>query len=54
MWLLKYTSVLIIVGVLCMINEESRHDLVGQVIHWEMCKKFRFDHTNKWYMHVPA
>ena len=21
------------------------------VIHWELCKKFKFDHTNKWYMH---
>ena len=20
----------------------------------EMCKKFKFDHTNKWYMHNPA
>ena len=27
---------------------------VGRVIHWEMCKKFKFDHTNKWYMHNPA
>ena len=31
-----------------------RHDLVGKVIHWEMCKKFKFDHTNKWNMHNPA
>ena len=23
------------------------HDLMGNVIHWELCKKFRFDHTNK-------
>ena len=29
---------------------KSRHDWVGKVIHWEMCKKFKFDHTNKWYM----
>ena len=27
-----------------------RHDWVGKVIHWEMCKKFKFDHANKWYM----
>ena len=27
---------------------------VGKVIHWEMCKKFKFDHMNKWYMHNPA
>ena len=31
-----------------------RHDWVSKVIHWEMCKKFKFDHTNKWYMHNPA
>ena len=24
------------------------------MIHWEMCKKFKFDHTKKWYMHNPA
>ena len=33
---------------------KTRHDWVGMVIHWEMCKKFKFDHTNKWYMHNPA
>ena len=32
---------------------KTRHDWVGQVIHWEMCKQFIFDHTNKWYMHNP-
>ena len=30
------------------------HDWVGKVIHWEMCKKFKFDHANKWYMYNPA
>ena len=33
---------------------KTRHDWVGKVIHWELCKKFKFDHTNKWYMHNPA
>ena len=33
---------------------KTRHDWVGKVIHWEMCKKFKFDHTNKWNMHNPA
>ena len=33
---------------------KTRHDCVGKVIHWEMCKKFKFDYTNKWYMHNPA
>ena len=32
----------------------ARHDWVGKVIHWEMCKKFKFDHANKSYMHNPA
>ena len=33
---------------------KTRHDWLGKVIHWEMCKKFKFDHTNKWYMDNPA
>ena len=33
---------------------KARHDRVSKVIHWEICKKFKFDHTNKWYMHNPA
>ena len=33
---------------------KTRHDWVGKVIHWEMCKKFKFNHTNKWYMHNPG
>ena len=33
---------------------KSRYDWVGKGIHREMCKKFKFDHTNKWYMHNPA
>ena len=26
---------------------KTRHD-------WEICKEFKFDHSNKWYMHSPA
>ena len=33
---------------------KTRHDRLGKVIHWETCKKFKFDHTSKWYMHNPA
>ena len=32
---------------------KTRHDLVGKVIHREFCKKLKFDHTNKWFMHNP-
>ena len=30
---------------------KTRHNLERKVIHWELCKKFKIDHTNKWYMH---
>ena len=26
---------------------------MGQVIHWVLCKKFKFDHTNEWYLNNP-
>ena len=33
---------------------KTRHDWMGKVIHWEMCKQFKLDHANKWYTHNPA
>ena len=30
---------------------KTRHDYLVKMIHWELCKKFKFDHTNKWYLH---
>ena len=33
---------------------KTRLDWEDKVIHWEMCKKLRFDHTNKWYMQKPT
>ena len=33
---------------------KTRHDSVGKVIHLVMYKKFKFDHTNEWYMNSPA
>ena len=33
---------------------KTRLDWVSKVTHWERCKKFKFDHTNKWYIHNPA
>ena len=35
-------------------ESKTRNNCVGKVIHWQFCKKFIFDHTNKWYMHKPA
>ena len=33
---------------------KTKHDWVGKVIYWELCKKSKFEHTNKWYIHNPA
>ena len=30
---------------------KTRHDWVGLVINWELCKEIKFGHTGKWYMH---
>ena len=46
-----------IISVCCKLPQKEykvRHDWVGNVIHWEMCKKLKFDQTNKWYMHKPT
>ena len=32
---------------------ETRHDGVQKVVHFELWKKFTFNHTTKWYMHKP-
>ena len=32
---------------------ETRNDLVSKVIHWDLCKKFKFDHSKNKYMHNP-
>ena len=30
-----------------------QREWVGLVIHWELCKKFKFEYMNKWYMQNP-
>ena len=30
---------------------KSRSECVGKVIHWELCKRLKFDHADKCYMH---
>ena len=32
---------------------KSSYDWVGKVIHWELCKRLKFSHTDKWYMYKP-
>ena len=30
---------------------KTRRNWVVKAIHWELCKKFKSEHTNKWYIH---
>ena len=30
---------------------KTRYDWVGKVIYWELCKRLKFNHNNKWYIH---
>ena len=30
---------------------KTRHDWVGKVIHRKLCKRWKFDHSTKWYMY---
>ena len=30
--------------------QQINTERVGKVIDWELCKKLKFNHTNKWYM----
>ena len=34
-------------------DDKTRDDWVRKVIYCEFCNKFKFDPTNKWYMHNP-
>ena len=35
------------ISILTQKKYKSRHNLVGKVIHWELCKKMKFDHTTE-------
>ena len=32
---------------------KTRYDQVGKMIHWKLCKNWKFDYTNKLYMNKP-
>ena len=32
---------------------KNRHDWVGKVIHWDLCKRLTFDQTEKLYTNKP-
>ena len=34
-------------------NDNNNDNWVGKAIQRELCKKLKFDHTNKWHMHNP-
>ena len=38
-------------SILALKEYKTRNNWMGKVIQWELCKKLKFDHTNKWYMY---
>ena len=32
-------------------DKDETVDYIRKVFYWELCKKLKFDHTTKWYMH---
>ena len=33
--------------------KDWRHDVIGKIIHWELCKLNNLPHSEKWYEHKP-
>ena len=31
-------------------EDKTRHDWAEKMIHWESCKRLKFDHSTKWYV----
>ena len=38
-------------SILALKEYKTRPECVGKVIHWKQCKKCKFKHMNKWYIH---
>ena len=34
-------------------NQHKRHDAVARAVHWNLCNKYQFPCSNKWYEHQP-
>ena len=51
-----YSKFEITISECCILKQKEykrRHDWVGKVIHWELCKNFKFDKTKRWYIQNP-
>ena len=52
----RYEKVNHIINEWCKLTQKyykTRHDWVGNVIYWELCKSFKFDFIIKLFMHKP-
>ena len=38
---------------LAQVEYKKKHNNLGQFVHWELCKKYIIDCSDKWYKHVP-
>ena len=34
-------------------DHKTRYNWVGKASCWQLCKRLKLDHTNKWYIHKP-
>ena len=32
-------------------KQKTKHDVLKKVIHWELCKRFKFNPADKWHIH---
>ena len=37
---------------LAQVEYKKKHDIVGRVVHWELCRKFRLECSDKWCEHT--
>ena len=38
---------------LAQIEYKRRYNIVAKKVHWDICKKNRLEHSEKWYEHAP-
>ena len=50
---LFFVLIIIIIIIITQSEYKTRHNWVGKVIYRELYQKFKFNHTNKWYMNNP-
>ena len=50
---MKLCSIFCVVAPSLRRQYKKKHDVVGRVIHWEVCKEYGVECSEKWYEHSP-